>query len=159
MSAALTSRPQRPLKARAVAWLARREHSRAQLRERLLATGADRDACEAVLDELAAAGLLSDARFASAHVRKRQGAYARRAIAEALKQNGVPADVAAAALEEHTVDDAAALIALWRRRFGRIPADEHERARQVRFLQSRGFSLAAILRLLRDPPRDKEEED
>ncbi len=146
------AREPKPLKARAVGLLARREYSRAELRDRLRATGAGSDACESVLDELAALGLLSDARFAHAVVRQKQGGYARRAIAESLKQKGVASDVAAAALSDHAIEDATALVALWRRRFGRAPADERDKARQVRFLQSRGFSLAAILRLLRNPP-------
>ena len=51
-----------------------------------------------------------------------------------------------------TIDDADALVALWRRRFGAAPEDDREKARQVRFLQSRGFALSAIFRLLRNPP-------
>ncbi len=132
--------------------LARREYSRAELRERLLATGAGRDECESVLDELTALGFLSDARFAQAVVRQKQGGYSRRAIAETLKQKGVGADAAHAALADHPVDDTDALVALWRRRFGRAPADDREKARQVRFLQARGFALSAILRLLRAAP-------
>jgi regulatory protein len=145
-------REPRTLKARAIGMLARREYSRAELRNRLLGAGAARDECESLLDELAELGLLSDARFAQAVVHQKQGGYARRAIAETLKQKGVAADAAQAALAEHRVDDAEALVALWRRRFGRAPADDREKARQVRFLQARGFALSAILRLLRDPP-------
>jgi regulatory protein len=150
-------REPKTLKARAIAMLARREYSRAELRDRLLATGAGRDECESVLDELATLGFLSDARFAQAVVRQKQGGYSRRAIAETLKQKGVGADAAHAALADHPVDDAAALLALWRRRFGHAPADEKEKARQVRFLQSRGFGLSSILRLLRDPPPVEED--
>jgi regulatory protein len=145
-------REPKTLKARAIGMLARREYSRAELRDRLLATGAGRDECESVLDELAALGFLSDARFAQAVVRQKQGGYSRRAIAGTLKQKGVGAEAAEAALADHPIDDAAALVALWRRRFGRAPADEREKARQVRFLQSRGFGLSSILRLLREPP-------
>lgn len=145
-------RPPRTLKARAIGMLARREFSRAELRDKLLATGAERDAADAVLDELAALGFLSDARFAHAVVRQKQGAYAQRAIAESLKHKGVVGEVAADALAALTLDDTQALAALWLRRFAHPPADEREKARQVRFLQSRGFSLSAIFRLLRDPP-------
>jgi regulatory protein len=62
---------------------------------------------------------------------------------------GVSADAIDSALTETPLDDAHALEALWQRRFGRIPADERDKARQVRFLQSRGFSVSAILALLR----------
>lgn len=147
-------REPRTLKSRAIAMLARREYSRTELFERLLATGAGRDECEALVDELVGLGFLSDARYAQAQVRQRRDGHAQRAIAQALKQKGVDDDTVRAALADHPVDDTAALAALWRRRFGRAPADEREKARQVRFLQARGFALSAILRLLRDPPAD-----
>jgi regulatory protein len=149
-----SSRPPKSLKARAVAFLARREHSRAELRDKLVATGASGAEVEAALDELAAKGLLSDSRFAYAVVRQKAGAYSRRAISETLKSKGVTGEAATEAIAAQGVDDAAALVALWRRRFGGPPANDREKARQVRFLQSRGFALAAIFKLLRDPPAD-----
>jgi regulatory protein len=143
---------QRTLKTRAVALLARREYARAELRERLLATGASREDVDRTLDELATLGFLSDSRFAGAVVRQRAGSYSRRAIADALKAKGVAGDTAREALAQSTIDDGTALAALWRRRFGKVPADDREKARQVRFLASRGFALSAILNLLRHPP-------
>lgn len=148
-------RPPRTLQTRAVGYLARREYSRAELRAKLLAAGAETPApteVDAVLDALAARGFLSDARFASAIVRQKHGAVSRRALAETLKAKGVAAEAASAAIDAAGIDDAAALVSLWRRKFGRPPADEREKARQVRFLQRRGFDLAAILKLLRQPP-------
>jgi regulatory protein len=148
------ARPPKSLKARAVAALARREYSRTELRGKLVAAGAAPDETDAVLDELAAQGYLSDARYAQAAVSRRAGTHSRRAIAESLKAKGVATDVAGAALAATDVDDRDVMVALWRRRFGVAPANERDKARQVRFLQSRGFALSAILRLLRDPPGD-----
>ena len=90
------SRPPKPLKARAIALLARREYSRAELRAKL---GGDRSRASAdaegtanfdgnanfaeidtLLDELAALGYLSDARFAQAMVRQKSSGYSKRAI-------------------------------------------------------------------------------
>ena len=154
-----SSRPQKSLKARAVGLLARREHSRAELRDRLLATGAAGAEVDGALDELAAKGLLSDSRFAYAMVRQKAGAYSRRAISETLKAKGVTGEAATEAIAAQGVDDDAALVALWRRRFGRPPADDREKARQVRFLQSRGFALSAVFKLLRNPPTDDDSHD
>jgi regulatory protein len=153
------ARPPRTLKARAIGFLARRDYARAELRAKLLALadGPSRDEVDALLDELAALGYLSDSRFAHAVVRQKAGGWSRRAIAGTLKAKGVTGDDAAAALAGHDVDDDAALVALWRRRFGRPPADAREEARQVRFLQSRGFSLTAIFKLLRHPPPSDDE--
>jgi regulatory protein len=147
-------RPAKSLQARAVGFLARREYPRAELRDKLLATGATADEVDPVLDELAAQGYLSDGRFAHALVRQKHGAYSKRSIAQTLKAKGVAGEVVTEALAGADADDADTLVALWRRRFGRAPADDRERARQVRFLQSRGFGLSAILKLLRNPPVD-----
>ena len=150
------SKPRAPksLKARAIGHLARREYARAELRDKLLATGAPAAEVDPVVDELAAQGFLSDERFAHALVRQKSGGYSRRSIAHALKAKGVAGEVVTDALDGGDADDATTMVALWRRRFGRAPADDRERARQVRFLQSRGFGLSAILKLLRDPPAD-----
>ncbi len=143
------------MKARAVALLARREHSRAEIRAKLVASGdADPAEVDRVLDELVARGLLSDARYASAVVAHKGGTHSKRAIGAALKARGVDDEAIARAIEVNPIDDERAMIALWQRRFGKPPADEREKARQVRFLQSRGFSLSAILKLLRDPPTE-----
>jgi len=151
-----SERPARPLKARAIALLARREYSRAEIRARLVASGDDADAAlvDGVLDELVALGYLSDARFANAVVAQKSRSHGKRAIGATLRARGVSEDAIAGALEANAIDDERAMIALWRRRFGKVPADEREKARQVRFLQSRGFALAPILKLLRDPPDD-----
>jgi len=150
-------KPPRTVKAQAVVHLSRREYSRSELRSRLLRGDVTAEAVDAALDELAAAGLLSDARFADAVVRQKSGSYSRRAIGATLKAKGVTGDEAAGALAGHEIDDADAIVALWRRRFGTAPANDREKARQVRFLQSRGFALSAIFRLLRNPPAAEDE--
>jgi regulatory protein len=137
------------LRAQAVRLLARREYSRAELEARLVAKGAARSEVAAVLDELAALGYVSNERYARAIAEQKAGRYSRRNIASELKAKGVDADDIDAALAATDIDDASALEALWQRRFGRPPADNREKARQVRFLQARGFSLSAILGLLR----------
>lgn len=106
-----------------------------------------------MLDELIAQGYLSDARYAQATAARKAGDYSRRGIAAALKSKGVaPTDIERALAEAQT-DDEKALRALWQRRFGKSPVDEREKGRQVRFLQTRGFALSAILKLLREAAR------
>jgi regulatory protein len=142
--------PPRTLKQRAVALLARREYSRAELSKRLAATGASREEIDAVLDELLALGLLSDARFAAALVHQKTGDYSKRAIAYALRGKGVDAIETTTAL---TVldgeDELATAQALWARRFGQPPRDERDKARQLRFLLSRGYSHSTAFKVLK----------
>ena len=137
------------LRAQAIRLLARREYARSELEQKLLAKGGEPDEVRVVLDELIALGYLSDARYAQATVAHKRKSFARRHIAETLKAKGVARADIETALTEAAIDDDAALFALWQRRFGRVPDDARERARQVRFLQARGFAVAAILRLLR----------
>ncbi len=111
--------------------------------------GGDRSEVRALLDALTAEGLLSDARYAHSIVARKTGSYSRRRIVDELKAAGLAREHIDAALADGEQDDEAALLALWRRRFGRAPAGEREKARQVRFMQSRGFALSAILKLLR----------
>lgn len=139
--------------------LARREYSRSELRAKLTGqrdgSGPDLSEIDAVLDELATRGFLSDARFAQQFATQKSGDYSKRAIGASLKARGVEGEAAADALAGVEIDDQDALVALWRRRFRNPPANDKEKGRQVRFLQSRGFSLSAIFKLLRDPPTDE----
>jgi recombination protein RecA len=151
-------RPPKSLKARAIALLARRDYSRTELRAKLApdreSSDTDLSGVDALLDELSALGYLSDARFAQAVVRQKSGGYSKRAIGANLKSRGVEGSTVSEALAGVEVDDADAMTALWRRRFGTPPASDKEKARQVRFLQSRGFSLSAIFKLLKSPPAE-----
>ena len=76
--------------------------------------------------------------------------YSSARILQDLKAHGVETGLArqtAAAAREGDLGRAAEI---WRRKFRVPPATREERARQMRFLQGRGFSMDTILRLLRD---------
>ena len=137
------------LREQAIRLLARREYARSELEQRLVAKGGEREAIRAALEALVAEGYLSDVRYARAVVAQKSGGHSRRGIVASLKAKGVGSDDIDAAVADIDLDDDAALRALWQRRFGEVPADERAKARQVRFLQTRGFSLSAILKLLR----------
>lgn len=145
-----SGKPAPSLKARAIRLLARREYGRAELAARLRARGAEPQAIERTLDELAALGYLSDRRFADALVNSRSGQFSRRAIAHELRSRGVDAEAAQAALGPLSGrDELGEATALWRRRYGKAPRDEREKARHVRFLLSRGYSMQIALSVLR----------
>ena len=137
------------LRGQAIRLLARREYARSELEQRLVAKGGERGTVRTVLDALAAEGYLSDLRYARGIVAQKSGSHSRRGIVAGLKAKGVGREDIDSAVAETELDDDVALRALWTRRFGRYPTDERDKARQVRFLQSRGFSLSAILKLLR----------
>src|SRR6185436_17049204 len=71
---------------------ARGEYSRSELRAKLAgdrsASSADLTEIDAVLEQLAALGYLSDARFAQQFTSQKTGAYSKRAIGASLKARG-----------------------------------------------------------------------
>ena len=152
-------KPPPSLLQRAVALLALREHSRAELAGKLrrrLAEGEDDAAVECVLDELQRRGLLSEERYAAAVVRTRSARYGNARLKQELKARGVPGATADAALSSAPASEFERAKTVWMRRFGVLPTSLAERARQVRFLQSRGFDSAVVRRLLKGLPGDAE---
>jgi regulatory protein len=160
----------RSLKARALQWLSRREHSREELRRKLLPhalaeeaalVGESADArVEAVLGWLEAHRDLSNERFVEGRVHARAGRHGNLRIRQELKQHqlSLPPD-AAQALRDSEFSRAHAVR---ERKFADWPADPAERAKQARFLAGRGFSPEVIGRLLRragNPDQDAETAD
>lgn len=146
--------PETSLRERAIRFLARREHSRAELARKLAPHGTS-DEVEAVLERMIALGLLSDARFAQSWVRSKAYRFGLARIRHDLAQRGLDRDTIDAALENEPLDDEIERArAVWATRFGSIADDRREWAKQARFLQSRGFSTATITRLLRERPDD-----
>lgn len=128
------------LRRHAVALLARREHARAELRVKLTRRfGAAADV-EPVLDWCEEHDFLNDRRFAGLFVRSRieRGQGPLRIRAE-LQQRGVAGPMIQAALDEAGCDWSALAREVRSRRFSLPPLDTREKARQLRFLQSRGF--------------------
>lgn len=122
--------------------LARREHSARELRLKLVARAFEPDAVEHVVQSLIDEGLLSDARFAEAYTasRLRTGKGPVRIRSE-LKQRGVAAVLIDVSLAGVDVDWCERAREVRARKFGATsPGDFHERARQSRFLQYRGFT-------------------
>lgn len=130
-------------------FLARREHSRAELRRKLAPRVAEGEDLEAVLDDLAKRGWLSDVRFAELTARAKARRFGPLKVAHYLKSRGVADEAIAAGIVAAGAEAGASLESIWRSRFRTIPADEKEKARQVRFLQGRGFALDEIFRFLK----------
>ena len=138
--------------ATALRLLARREHSELELRHKLAGRQFGDALIDTVVAELAAQGLVSDRRFAEAYVRGRfERGFGPQRIQSELRERGVATDLAGETLAELSgawVDSAARQR---NKRFGAgLPEDARERARQMRFLQQRGFTgdqIRAVFRL------------
>ena len=137
------------LRARAMRFLARREHSRAELRRKLAPKAQEGEDVEVLLDDLAKRGWLSDARFAEQSIRSRARRFGPLKLASALREKGVDEEAIAAGFRAAGADGGSSLEQVWRSRFRAAPADEREKARMVRFLQGRGFPLDDIFKFIR----------
>jgi len=132
------------LRERALRLLARREHSRAELARKLHEDLRPDDDLEALLDDLTGRKLLSDERYAEsrAHALSRKFGAAR--IANELRAKGLDKALADHASNAARLTEVERAREVWRRKFRIAPKTREERARHMRFLQSRGFSFDAI---------------
>lgn len=138
----MTGRPSSPpsLQSRALRWLARREHSRQELAQKLAPHAADAQEVQAVLDALQREGWLSDERFAEALSRQRAQRYGLRRVQADLRAKGVDEATIDAATHHLADSEAQRAQAAWSRRFGTPPPSAQERARQIRHLIAKGFA-------------------
>ena len=142
-------RPALSLKARALRLLARREHSRLELRRKLASHAATSDEADRVLDELERTGLLSGQRFAESLVHRRAGRFGLRRIEQELGAHRLDDEVAGPVLQRLRGTERERALAAWRKRFGAAAPDAAGRAKQHRFLAQRGFAADAIGWVLR----------
>ena len=145
----MASHSEPSLKVRAMRFLARREHTRVELRRKLAARAQEGEDVDALLDELAQRGWLSDARFAEQAIRAKARRFGPIKLAHFLKSKGVGDEAIAAGLKGAGADGASSLESVWRSRYRGAPSDERERLRQVRFLQGRGFAIDDIFKFLK----------
>jgi regulatory protein len=143
-------RPRRPrsLLARALALLARREHSRAELARKLGPHAATADELAVLLDNLQARRLLSDERFVEVLARSRSQRFGAARIRQELRARGVSDELTRAAVADLHGSELQRARDLWLRRYGQPAALPAERARQMRFLAARGFSSDVIRKVV-----------
>ena len=142
------------LPARALKLLALREHTRLELRRKLTRYTEDADAIAHVLDDFERRGWLSEARALAQTIVARRGRLGAQRIRRELKEKGHDPAAVAAALPGLRAGDLDAARGVWQKRFGVAPRTLAERAKQVRFLQGRGFELETIKRVIGDADND-----
>ncbi|HLU16171.1 MAG TPA: recombination regulator RecX [Burkholderiaceae bacterium] len=141
------------LKARAVGYLSRREHSRLELARKLAPYADNADQVEQLLDGLERENWLSDERFVQSLVNRRAGRHGVMRILQELRQHGIAEHHLSQV--EHQLRDSELDRArdVWEKKFGVHADNTKDYARQYRFMMSRGFSAECVRRLLGDLPR------
>ncbi len=140
----------RSIRESAMNYLARREHSRLELEQKLAARDFDETEIREALDRLIVDGLQSDARFAESFVNARiQRGKGPVKIQSELKQRGVDDALISQYLNGQT-DWYVQACKVRCKRFGEaLPSEYPQRMRQARFLQQRGFTHEQINSVLK----------
>ena len=144
-----SQRPARSLKGRALGYLSRREYSRSELARKLKPFVEENDSLDTLLDTLEAENWLSDSRFTESLIHRRSSRMGTSRIVGELKQHSVDQTLVEEASAQLRETELARAQAVWRKKFGELPQTSAERAKQARFLASRGFSGATIGKILK----------
>jgi len=131
--------------------LARREHSRQELHDKLITRGFSASLVEEVLRDLIEEGLQSDQRYAESYTCARLNkGFGPLRIRHDLKHRGVAT---------HLIDQAMSTVSqaqwakrcqqVWQKKFGTVAENFEERMKQQHFLRYRGFDHEQIVKVIR----------
>jgi len=134
------------LRARALRLLARREHTRQELEHKLSPHAGSSEDLRGLISGLKQKNQLSEERFAEERARSLSRKYGAARIRQDLRAKGVAEElVARFSSSEDELQRAKAIL---ERKYRMPAATREEKAKRMRFLQSRGFSSEIIFKLL-----------
>ena len=137
------------LRERALAMLARREHTRAEMTRKLCPHAESPEQVDQLLDALVARGWLSEQRFAESRANTLARKFGSLKIEHDLRSRGVSAEVIECSVEQARAQELENCRTAWQKKFGILPQGAAERGRQMRFLAGRGFSAEVVRRVLK----------
>ena len=141
------------LKGRALRLLAGREHSRSELEKKLLNHEETPGQLAQVLDDLQAKDFISETRVVQSVINRQASRFGAARIRHELLEKGVDREQIEEALRSLQSSELERATELWQKKFGSLqdeaPSDPATRARQMRFLLSRGFNGAVVSQVLR----------
>ncbi len=139
---------QRSLKGRALRLLSQREHSRHELERKLKAFEETPGELAQALDFLQAKGFIDEQRVVESVVNRRSNKLGASRVRQELQAKGLPAEAIAEAVQDLRSTELERAREVWRKKFGIAPLDATARAKQIRFLVSRGFAPEVVRRVV-----------
>ncbi|MFM6999878.1 MAG: recombination regulator RecX [Limnohabitans sp.] len=136
------------LKGRALRLLSQREHSRAELERKLAQHEEVPGELAKALDELQARDFINDGRAIESVVHRRAGKLGAARVRQELAAKGLSGEAVADAMAALRETELGRAREVWRKKFGQPPADAAQRARQMRFLITRGFAAEVVRRVV-----------
>ena len=136
------------LKGRALRLLSQREHSRLELERKLKPFEETPGELAEALDFLQAKDFINEQRVLESVVNRcsvKLGAFR---VRQELQAKGLPIEAIAQAVHDLRSTELERAREVWRKKFGAAPQDPAARAKQVRFLVSRGFAPEVVKRVV-----------
>ena len=136
------------LKGRALRLLSQREHSRIELERKLAQHEEVAGELAKALDELQARDFINDTRAVESVVHRRANKLGTARVKQELAAKGLSGETVAAALEDLRETELSRAREVWRKKFDQPATDAQERAKQVRFLMTRGFNAEVVRKIV-----------
>ncbi|MFT7402018.1 MAG: regulatory protein [Hydrogenophaga sp.] len=137
------------LKGRALRLLGQREHSRLELERKLRSHEVEPGELARALDDLQAKGFINEQRVLESVVFRRAPRLGAMRVRQELQAKGLAPEAVAQAVAGLRGSEVERAREVWRKKFGVQAEDPQSRAKQMRFLASRGFGSETILRLVK----------
>ncbi len=134
------------LKGRALRLLSQREHSRTELERKLAQHEEVPGELAKALDELQSRDFINDGRAVDSVVNRRSGKLGSARIQQELAAKGLSGEAVAQAIASLKDSELSRAQEVWRKKFGTAPQDPQAKAKQMRFLLSRGFPSEVVRR-------------
>jgi regulatory protein len=139
----------RSLKGRALQLLSQREHSRAELERKLAAHETTPGELTQALDELQARDFINDGRVIESVINHRSSKLGIARLKQELAAKGLSGEAVVSALAALKDSELERAREVWQKKFGEPAQDPRERAKQARFLLTRGFPSDVVNKVLR----------
>lgn len=136
------------LKNRALRLLTLREHSRPELERKLAVHEEQAGQLALVLDDLEAKGFISEQRVVASVVYRRSSKLGAKRVGQELQHKGISQEAVKEAVAELQTTELDRARAVWLKKFGQTATTPKEKAKQLRFLISRGFSTSVLYEVL-----------
>jgi regulatory protein len=136
------------LKGRALRLLSQREHSRQELERKLRPFEETPGELAEALDFLQAKDFINEQRVVESVVNRRSRKLGASRVRQELQAKGLPAEAITQAVQAMRSTELERAREVWRKKFGEPPVDAAARAKQTRFLVSRGFAPEVVRKVV-----------
>jgi regulatory protein len=142
------------LKGRALRLLSQREHSRTELERKLAQHEEVPGELAKALDELQARDFINDGRAIESVVHRRSGKLGAARVKQELAAKGLTGEAVVAAMEGLRETEFSRALTVWRKKFDGPATEPNERAKQIRFLMTRGFNAEVVRKIVQGADED-----